>query len=645
METDPSHCTVPIPTELPLPSRSATHAAAPPQDAPETREVEPSPAPPVLTVDPPPLHGPVADSVHTQDQEDQQQAHILQAALRLARLSSARLLVACVFLAVAIADRILHVLQVLQRLQRLAQLRSSKTSTLRIPDLSSGFHELSRLLLSRLRLHVPDRPLALARAAGRTVLAGGLVRAALACRGSADRWHRLGLMRLGWVHHSRSTTGCVLSIWLRYAIAVLGLTLLAVRAGLASTSFMAPGGEILGWSQVPGVHCMLCQLSPTVNAQSTKRHDLTLAQYAGLLVQRLPLDQQLGQLLLVQFPGRDATPDAVQMVNAQGVGAVISFAANIRSADQVRAMTSELQQVAPIPLIITVDQEGGGVNRFRAIIGPVDTAASLATPQQVRARGEQDATLLHAFGYNLNLAPVVDVDGSANPQLYGRTFGAEPQHVATMAGAYLAGLQDSGAVTGCLKHFPGLGATTTDPHQGLPVLRRSRADWERIDLAPYRLLLAQHDIRAIMVSHEMIPAVDSSLPTSLSPAIIDGTLRGELGYQGVVITDSLYMGALASHWSVAQASVLAIKAGADMVMGAQDPRMVAQIKDALRQAVASGELTQERIAASVQRILTLKIGMGLIPLPQPTQPTHGRIQGLSTDAGPLDMPRRLQSAW
>ncbi len=435
-----------------------------------------------------------------------------------------------------------------------------------------------------------------------------------------------------------AAAGFVAPIWLRYAITLLGLTLLAVRAGLASASLMAPGGEILGWSRVPMAHCTLCQVPPTVAAQNGGKHGLTPMQYAGVLVQRLPLDQQLGQLLLVQFPGRDATPDAVQMVNAQGVGAVITFAANMQSATQVRAMTAGLQNVAPIPLLMTVDQEGGGVNRFRALIGSVPTAASLATQEQVYTRGEQDATLLHTYGYNLNLAPVVDVDGSANPQLYGRTFGAEPQRVATMAGAYLAGLQDSGAVTGCLKHFPGLGATTTDPHQGLPVLWRSRADWERIDLAPYRMLLAGQDVRAIMVSHELIPAVDSALPTSLSPTIIDGTLRGELGYQGVVITDSLYMGALNRTWSVAQASVLAIKAGADMVMGAQNPGMVAQIKEALKQALAGGVLTRERIEASVQRILALKIKMGLIPLPQPT---HDRtVQAPTADSGPMNVPGR-----
>jgi beta-N-acetylhexosaminidase len=228
--------------------------------------------------------------------------------------------------------------------------------------------------------------------------------------------------------------------------------------------------------------------------------------------------------------------------------------------------------------------------------------------------------LLHAYGFNLNLAPVVDV-GTANPQLYGRTFGSDPARVASMAGAYLDGLQGSGQVTGVLKHFPGLGATTTDPHLGMPVLNRSRADWEAIDVAPYRTLLASSDVRAIMVSHEMVPAVDSHLPTSLSPAVLTDVLRGELGFDGVVITDDLVsMDAIVARWSVPEASVLAVEAGTDIVSAMATPTQVQQVKDAIKQAIHDGHLTKARIDASVQRILTLKIQMGLIPLPGQAAP-------------------------
>jgi beta-N-acetylhexosaminidase len=253
--------------------------------------------------------------------------------------------------------------------------------------------------------------------------------------------------------------------------------------------------------------------------------------------------------------------------------------------------------------------------------------------------------MLQKYGFNLNLAPVVDV-GTSNPQLAGRTFGATPDRVATMASAYLTGLQANGQVTGVLKHFPGLGATTTDPHVGMPYLYRSRADWESIDLAPYRALLANNDVRAIMVSHEMIPAVDPTYPTSLSPAVIDGTLRGELHFNGVVITDDLVMGALNAQWSVPQASELAVEAGADLLIGPRSAQDVLETRDAIKQAISSGKLSQSRINASVTRILTLKIQMGLIPMPPPsTSDGTGPRDSVPIDAAlpspvPSETPRR-----
>jgi beta-glucosidase-like glycosyl hydrolase len=413
--------------------------------------------------------------------------------------------------------------------------------------------------------------------------------------------------------------------------ALLGVFALIAHAGLASAQFIQPGLGIPGWSFVEQARCIACQVANAPNAQ----HTLTADEYADLLMGRMTLDEQLGQLIIVQFAGQGATPEALRMVTDQGVGGVLSFAANIQNGDQTRAMTSDLQHAAAIPLLMSVDQEGGLVNRFRAIIGSQPGANAMTTPEIAYQRGQHDAQLLQQYGYNLNLAPVVDV-GTANPQLLDRTFGSDPKTVATLAGAYMAGLQESGAVTASLKHFPGIGATTTDPHLGLPVLSRSRDDWERIDLAPYRTLLATGKVHAIMVTHEMIPTVDSQYPSSLSPAVIDGELRQKLGFQGVVITDSLVMGALNNRWTVAQAAALAIEAGADMVIGPQNSQVVAQVKDALKAAIASGKLSQARIETSVKRVLKLKITMGLLPIPHPasqaTPTTH--------PATPTDTPKK-----
>jgi beta-N-acetylhexosaminidase len=398
---------------------------------------------------------------------------------------------------------------------------------------------------------------------------------------------------------------------------VVGLVVLGVRAGLASVAFMAPGGVILGWSNLPTVRCVLCGV-PTV--PPNQANPLTPESYAAMLTQHLSLDDKLGQLMMVQISGQDLSPDAIQMINAQGAGGILFFAPNIQSGDQIRSLTAQLQKIAPVPLLLSIDQEGGVVNRFSSLVGPRPSAASLNSPEQARQQGQQDAALLHRYGFNLNLAPVVDV-GTINPELWSRTFGSSPDRVIAMAGAYLDGLQQSGQVTGVLKHYPGLGETATDPHVGMPVLNSSRADWESIDLAPYRALLKSNDVRAILVSHEMIPAVDPNLPSSLSPAIVEDTLRHKMGYNGVVITDSLYMGALNQRWSVSQAIVLAIVAGADVVIGPYNAQMVQDAKYALKQAITDGTLTQAQIDTSVQRILALKIRMGLIPLPKQTSPT------------------------
>jgi beta-N-acetylhexosaminidase len=245
------------------------------------------------------------------------------------------------------------------------------------------------------------------------------------------------------------------------------------------------------------------------------------------------------------------------------------------------------------------------------------------------------------LGFNLNLAPVVDV-GDANPQLYMRTFGSDPSQVATMAGAYLSGLQQSGQVTGAPKHFPGLGDTTTDPHVGLPVLHRTVSDWESIDLAPYRTLIAGHQVRAILVTHELVPAVDPNLPASLSRALITDVLRHQLGFNGVVITDSLFMGALLGHYSMTQSAVLAIAAGADLLIGPYNPQSTQAIKDALAQALHQRVLTLSQIDAAVTRVLTLKLEMKLIPMPRSTS-SGSPTPGLPTpSAQPAALVQRTQ---
>ncbi|HEU5229842.1 MAG TPA: glycoside hydrolase family 3 N-terminal domain-containing protein, partial [Ktedonobacteraceae bacterium] len=237
-------------------------------------------------------------------------------------------------------------------------------------------------------------------------------------------------------------------------------------------------------------------------------------------------------------------------------------------------------------------------------------------PARARAAGLQDAKDLSSYGINLNLAPVVDVTNVFNSQLYMRTYGRDPALVTKMANAYLQGLQQSGKVIGTLKHFPGLGDVSSDPHQSVPLLTRSKSGLEQIDWAPYRTLIQQGNVHAIMVTHEIVTALDSTVPSSLSSKIVQGILRDELGFQGVIMTDSLTMEGVTDYYTPAQAAALAIEAGSDLLMGARSPSEVAAMIEGIKQAISSGAISQQHIDDSVRRILLMKYAMGLLPLPQ-----------------------------
>ncbi|HYB00311.1 MAG TPA: glycoside hydrolase family 3 N-terminal domain-containing protein [Ktedonobacteraceae bacterium] len=226
-------------------------------------------------------------------------------------------------------------------------------------------------------------------------------------------------------------------------------------------------------------------------------------------------------------------------------------------------------------------------------------------------QGAMAAKWMQQLGINADLAPVVDVHTVDPPVLESRMFGNTPTTVATYAGAYIKGLQQNDVI-GCLKHFPGLGAITSDPHGGLPTVNRSMAELESIDLAPYKLMIQKDHPAMIMSTDVLMPAIDPTLPAELSQKTINDLLRKQLGYDGVVITDGLYMQGISEKWSLSQAAVLSIIAGDDLVEGPYSASQVANVVAALKQAMQEGKLTMDRINQSVQRILLMKVQYGII---------------------------------
>ena len=360
--------------------------------------------------------------------------------------------------------------------------------------------------------------------------------------------------------------------------------------------------------------------TPATSTKGRQLQKVTPQEFINLIVNNMSLDQKLGQMMIVQFEGPDYGLDISTMVTQYNIGAVLLFGTNnnIVNQAQLKGLIQQMQHNSTIPLAVAIDQEGGTVDRLIKLDGARPSATTIGAtndPAQAMAAGLQDAQNLSYYGFNLNLAPVVDVTNVYNPQMYLRTFGTTAPLVTKMASAYLQGLQQSGQVLGTLKHFPGLGDVGADPHNSVPRLYRSLNQLEAIDWAPYRALIQQGNVHTIMVTHEIVEAVDSTKPSSLSYKLVTGILRNQLGFNGVIVTDSLTMEGIIAYYTEAEAAALAIEAGSDLLMGASSPNDVAAMLNGIKQAMASGEISQQRIDDSVRRILMLKYQMGLLHIP------------------------------
>jgi beta-N-acetylhexosaminidase len=417
-----------------------------------------------------------------------------------------------------------------------------------------------------------------------------------------------------------------------HALILIGLLCIIVlrTINMGSEQFIGPQGwaYVLAGAAGTGNNNLLWTLNQDLRYTrrltpgSIAEPTLTPQQYINLIMQHMTLDQKLGQMLIVQFDGPTYSLNLSTMISQYNVGAILIYAdnGNIVSKEQLKGLTQQMQSDSSLPLAIAIDQEGGTVDRLKSLDGPHPSATAIGTTNdsaKALAAGKQDAKDLSFYGINLNLAPVVDVRRVYNPQLYLRTYGNNAELVTRMAAAYLQGLQQSGKVLGTLKHFPGLGDVAADPHNSVPYLNASRSDLETIDWAPYRALIRQGDVYSILVTHEVVREIDDTRPSTLSYQVVTGILREELGFQGVIMTDSLTMVGVTAYYTLTQAAVLAIEAGSDLLMGASTPQDVATMIAGIHQAINAGNISMQRIDDSVRRILMLKYQMGLIRIPYP----------------------------
>jgi beta-N-acetylhexosaminidase len=309
-------------------------------------------------------------------------------------------------------------------------------------------------------------------------------------------------------------------------------------------------------------------------------------------------------------PGPELTEGLRDLIRRVQPGGFILFGRNLATPEQVFTLCREFAELCSEPPIITIDQEGGRVSRLKLVGEEPPSGYDLCLAGRedwCEAHGVLTGQLLRLFGFNLNLAPVVDfsVDEARDNSLRGRCLGRDVEEVRRNAGAFLRGMASAG-VHGTAKHFPGYTFCALDPHGELPRIDRSRAQMEREELQSFRNFI---DTPAFMVGHGFFPAWhDDAFPASLSKAVVTGLLRGELAYQGLVMTDDLEMGAIANHYPSEVATRLAMEAGHDILLYCHNPACVQIAHDVLR------ELPEPVLQPALARIAAFK--KTLVPVPE-----------------------------
>lgn len=401
---------------------------------------------------------------------------------------------------------------------------------------------------------------------------------------------------------------CSLRAVTRQAHLLLSLVLVAacVRAPVPVTAVEAPVVEAASPAPV---------VAPQVSQPAPRNVDAMLA--------AMSVEEKVGQLMMVGFAGKAVDENITRLVRGYRVGGVCVFGRNVSSAAQVAKLNDEVRALLAdaVPPFIAVDQEGGNVVRVSDgnLVLPGNMVLGAARdPQLAYEAGLAQGEDLRRLGFNMNLAPVLDVNSNPqNPVIGLRAFGDDVALVSSLGASFVRGQQDARLVT-VAKHFPGHGAVDEDSHKALPIVR-APLPTVRAQLRPFEAAMAA-GLDGLMTAHIATPALTGDeTPATLSPQVLSGVLRDELRFDGLVITDELEMDAIASTWGVGRAAVLAVNAGSDMVLIPWRIEKKEEVWFALLDAVRSGELPEARLNEAVRRVLTVKLKRGVFDAPEPME--------------------------
>ena len=406
----------------------------------------------------------------------------------------------------------------------------------------------------------------------------------------------------------------------RMLLAVLLLIVFALPAGCQKQ-----GGE----PTQPTAPAPTILPTPTPEPSPTPTPDRVGEALAGMTV-----EQKAAQLLVAGIEGTEPGEDAVQAIQGYQVGGVILFGRNVESAEQLAALTNGLKELNGdyVPLFLCVDQEGGRVDRMPPEVSRTPSAWSVGQTLDTEGVGAAYGALLAeecaAFGFNMDFAPSLDIWSNPDNTVIGdRAFGNDWEWTAFFGMSAVEGMEKQGTVIPVVKHFPGHGDTSVDSHVALPVVDKSLEELWQSELVPFNMTLNQEDYfgaqsgpsaPAVMVAHILLSQVDPDYPSSLSQKVVTGLLREEMGFDGVVCTDDLTMGAVSNTYGMGEAAVLAVEAGCDLLLVCHGADNLTAARDALLEAVGNGRISVERLDESVYRILALKAEYGLTNAPVET---------------------------
>ena len=362
-----------------------------------------------------------------------------------------------------------------------------------------------------------------------------------------------------------------------------------------------------------GLHNPFTSKAEPVTYESVAQSELSPEQKVDKLVANMSDADKVGQLMMIGIHGKSLNDDAKFMLNEYRVGGIILFDRNMESKDQVKTLITDINKAGKsaglTPLFLGIDQEGGAVARMDDKLIKVPPAEEVGKEpvEQAAALAREVGTELKDLGFNINFAPVADLGLT-----YGRSYSTNPDEVVRYAGAVGKSYDEAG-LWYSYKHFPGIGKTDVDLHADTSIVPVSKETLLSEDTKVFVDLIKQSkpNTYTIMVSHAMYPQIDPDHPSSLSKTIITDWLRKDMGYNGVVVTDDMDMGALAKHYTFGDMAVQSILAGSDILLVCHEYEHMQEAYNGLMKAVKDGRISKERLDESVKRILLMKMSRGL----------------------------------